>query len=359
MKKKSIFVYRTKRLPILNTWQRKEGPDSRLFGFNHIQKMDVDANFFDIGYSPLNVFHPALYPLEHTIISQIGMGFKLDQALALFPKFKNYDVIVATGDSAGLPILALKYFGLVKKPVIFMTAGLAGALKGKSKTWVFNFYKKILPMADVFTSYSQVEIDFFEKEMGIKKIKYIPLATDWQYFSQKSKTERKVICAIGTEQGRDYKTFFEAVRNLSIQAEVACHPDNIRGLKIPSNVKIHTNIPVAEVLKIYQRSLLSIVSCKERYRSSGQMVILESASAALPIVASKITGITSAFSFQDKKHLLFSKPEDPKDLRKKIQYLLNNKKEATILGQNASGKVKSQYTTKHLANFLAQNIKKL
>ena len=73
------------------------------------------------------------------------MGFKLDQALALLPKFNKYDVIIETGDSAGLPILFLKYLKLIKKPVVFMTAGLAGALKGKTKSWVGSFYKKILP----------------------------------------------------------------------------------------------------------------------------------------------------------------------------------------------------------------------
>ena len=156
--------------------------------------------------------------------------------------------ILATGDSAGLPILYLKYLHLVNKPVIFMTAGLAGAIKGKSNSWVGKLYKKILPCADVFTSYSQVEIDFFESVMGIKKgkIKYLPLATDWEYFSQKSNYKRETICAVGTELGRDYKTFFKAVKNLPVKAEVACHPDNIKGLKVPSNVKIHLNIPVSE-----------------------------------------------------------------------------------------------------------------
>src|SRR3990167_2246496 len=213
MDKKAIFIYRTKRQPVLNAWKRGKGPDSILFGFNHMKKFVIAADFFDIGHSPLNIFHPMFYPIEHSIIAKIGMGFKIDQALALLPKLNKYDVVVATGDSAGLPILFLKYLKIINKPVIFMTAGLAGELKGKSNSWVGNFYKKILPMADVFTSYAQVEIDFFEKEMGIKKgkITYMPLATDYEYFSQKSKSKRTVICAVGTEIGRDYETLFEAV----------------------------------------------------------------------------------------------------------------------------------------------------
>ena len=359
-KKKILFIYRTKRSPVLENWARGEGPDSLLFGFNHLKNMGYNADFFDCAYSAINLYHPLFYPLEHAIINKVGMGFKLDQAAILLPKFNKYDVIVATGDSAGLPILLLKYLRIINKPVIFMSAGLAGALKGKTDSWVTKLYKKILLSVDIFTAYSQVEIDFFEKEMGLKnKIKYIPLATDFEYFSQKSNIERKVICAVGTEMGRDYKTFFEAVRGLSIQVEVACHPDNIKGLKIPSNVTIHFNIPVSDILKLYQRSQIAVVPCIERYRSSGQMVVLESASASLPVIAAKIKGITGAFKFKDKKHLLYAKPHDPLDLKEKINFLLKNPQKRKELGINASNFVKNNYTTKHLAKNLTGFIEKL
>lgn len=354
---KILYVYRTKRQPVLKNWQKGKGPDSLLFGANHLKKLGYKADFFDTAYSPINIFHPLFYLFEHSIINVTKMGFKLDQAAFLYPKFSNYDVIIATGDSAGLPLLFLKYLKVINKPIIFMTAGLAGALKGKEETWVGKFYKRILGQANIFTAYSQVEIDFFEKEMGIKnKIKYIPLATDYEYFSLKSKTEKKIVCAVGTEAGRDYRTLFEAINNLPIQVEVACHPDNIRGLKTPSNVKVHLNIPVSQVRSLYQRSLMSVVPCKERYRSSGQMVVLESAAAGLPIVASKIHGLTTAFNFQDEKEIIYSAPNNSNSMRKSIEYLLKNKKLAITLGQNASKKAKKFYTTKIMAKRLAKYI---
>src|SRR5438874_545161 len=130
-----------------------------------------------------------------------------------------------------------------------MTAGLAGALKGKTENWVGAFYKKILPAADIFTSYSQVETVFFENDMNIKKgkIVYMPLGTDWEYFSRPSKKKKEIICAVGIDTGRDYKTLFEAVEGLDIKVEVACHPDNIKGLEIPQNVTIHMNISIQKV----------------------------------------------------------------------------------------------------------------
>ncbi|MDO8487476.1 MAG: glycosyltransferase family 4 protein [Candidatus Curtissbacteria bacterium] len=361
MKKKILFVYRTRRGPAQESWRKGTGPDSLLFGFNYLKELGYQADFFDGAYSPFNPFHPIFYPLEHAIISKVGMGFKLDQAISLLPKFNSYDVIVATGDSAGLPLLALKHYGFIKKPIIYMTAGLAGALKDKNKNWVGDLYRKILPEADVFTSYSQVETDFFEEQMGVPKgkIKFMPLGTDWQYFSKPSKLKREIISAVGVDSGRDYKTLFEAVKDLNIKVEVACHASNIQGLKIPDNVIIHFNVPVQKVKEIYGRSRVSIIPCFEKNRSAGQMVLLESASASLPIIASKIKGITGAFNFEDKKHLLFVKPQDSQSLKENINYLLNNQKTATAIGQNASKFVKSHYTTYHLAKNIAKFIEDL
>lgn len=360
-RKRILFVYRTPRMHALQNSKRGEYPDSILFGFNHLTAMGYDVEFFDSSYSLKNLYHPLFYPLEHLIIGKVGMGFKLDQAFHLLPKIKDFDVIVATGDSAGLPILALKHHGLIKVPVIYMTAGLAGALKGRANTWVGSYYKKILRNADVFTSYSKVEIGFFEKEMGLPKgkIQYMPLGTDWEYFSKKAKKKRTIISAVGIDTGRDYKTLFDAVEGLPYKVEVACHPDNIAGLKVPDNVKVHLNIPVGKVRDIYQRSILTVVPCFERYRSAGQMVILEAASAGLPVIASRILGITGAFKFHNGKHLLFSPPGDSKNLRRKLDLLLGNSFLRERLGKSASNFVKVNYTTENLASNLAKYLHQL
>ncbi|MDP2649741.1 MAG: glycosyltransferase family 4 protein [bacterium] len=361
MNKKVLFVYRTARGKVYKDWQKGKSPDTLLYGANHLKKFGYQVDFIDTSYSPLNLFHPLFYPLEHAVIAKVGMGFKIDQAIILLPKFKDYDLIVSASDSAGLPILTLKYLGLINKPVIHMTSGLAGALRNKTNTAIFKFYKKILPYADVFTAYSKVEIDFFEERMGIKKgkIKYIPLGVDFNYFSRKSNLKKTIICAIGSDSCRDYETFFEAIRNIDIKVEVVCYYDNIRNLDIPPNVKIHMNIPIKMVREIYRKSLISVIPSYEKYRSTGQIVLLESAAAGLPIITSKVEGITSAFKFEDKKNLLYTRIEDPQDLRKKIVYLLKNPGFASKIGQNASRFVKNHYTTYNLAEQLSKFIDNL
>lgn len=359
--KKILFVYRTRRKQIFNQWQQKKGSDTLLYSANHLKNLGYDIDIFDYPYSIFNVFHPIFYPLEHGIMKSVGMGFKIDQALTLLPVMKNYDLILATGDSSGLPILALKKYGFLKKPVIYITSGLAGALRGKKDTFAYKFYKQILPEANISIAYSQVEIDFFENYMGLKKgrMKFVPLGVDYDYFSQKSNFKKNIVCAIGLDSCRDYKTFFEAIKNMNIQAEIVCYPNNIKNLSIPSNVKVHTFLSISEVRKIYQRSIVSVIPSYETFRSTGQIVFLESASAQLPVVATKIKGLTTAFNLKDKVNILYSAQQDAKDLKEKINFLLNNPHERKILGINAANLVKKNYTTKHMAKNLASIIEKI
>ncbi len=83
------------------------------------------------------------------------------------------------------------------------------------------------------------------------------------------------------------------------------------------------------------------------------MVVLESASAGLPVIASKIKGITTAFNFSDGENILYTQPENTDELRKKIEYLLKNEETAKLIGKKASVFVKSNYTTRQLAKNLA------
>lgn len=326
-----------------------------------MSKFGYKVNFFDYAFGLLNPLHPLFYPFEHLIIREVGMGFKLDQAGLLLPIVEHYDVIVCTGDSAGLPFLFFKYLGLVKKPIILLSSGLVGSLRLKSDSWVARFYKRIFTAVDRLTVYSEVEMDFYRRFLSVskEKISYIPYCTDWNFFSQKTKNKPTFISAIGTDSGRDYQTFFQAVKDIPEKIIVACQPKNVYGLTIPANVTCKFLVSPREIRDILHCSKVVVVPCKERRRSAGQMVVLEAASAGRPIVASSILGITGAFAFKNKKHLLYVPPENPKKLRESILYLLKYTKFAENLGRTASILVHQNYTTRHLALNITNLIKKI
>lgn len=358
MKKRILFVFRTSRSQILADAQKGIAPDSMLFGLNHLRTLGYHVDFFDTSYTPFNVFHYLFTPLEKLIIKDTGMGFKLDQAVLLLPRARSYDVIVCTGDSAGLPFIFLKHLGLIHNRLILLSSGLAGGLRPKVKGWVMRFYRSFFQALDYQTVYSEVERKFFMHylKMPASKIQITPYGTDWSFFSVPTKIPRTIIAAIGIDSGRDYQTFFQAVKDLPIQAIVACHPHNVQNLDIPKNVTCEFLADYNRIRTLFQMAKVVVVPCKERYRSAGQMVTLEAASARAPIIVSAISGMTGAFRFVHKKHVYYVKPEDPKSLRQSIQYMLKNSTSAKKMGEEASQFVRDHYTSGHLAKNLAKII---
>ena len=361
MKKKVLYVYRTRRKQILDDWHKGKGPDNMLFGLNHLRQMGYQVDFFDVSYSFFNPLHWLFYPLEHAVIHQIGMGFKIDQAVTLLPLIRRYDAIVLTSDSAGMPFLWLKYMKIIDKPMILLGGGTSGVLRANYNSWVVPFYRKILSAVDIMTCYAKVEIDFFTKkmEMAKDKVRYIPYGTDWWFYSKPSKRKRTIVAAAGVDESRDYKTFFAAVKGLDAKVEVACRPDNVAGLDIPANVKVEYVDSYLKMRNLFRRARVMVVPLKEINRSAGQMVVLESASAGCPLVVSKVKGITGAYKFEDGKHLLFTPTGDPGTLQQQIKSLLEEPLVGEAMGKRISRFVRKNYTSKHLAADVAKFIDEL
>ncbi len=361
MKPKVLFVYRTARQPVLDSWRKGREPDSKLFGLNHLQQMGYRVDFFDTAYWLFNPLHWLSYPLEHVILGRVGMGFKLDQALTLLPRFNSYDVIVGTGDSAGLPLVWLKHLGMLKKPLIHMSSGLTGALRAHPQSWVVKFYKKIFGAPDLMTCYAEVEREYFIKTLRVPtwKVKYIPYGTDWWFWAKPLKLKRSIVVAAGIDLTRDYGTFFEAVKKLPIKVEVACHPDNLKGLTKPYNVKVRFLADYLTMRRMFQRARVVVIPMREAGRSSGQMVALEAASAGAALVVSRVRGMTEAFDLKHKRDLIYVPVENPVVMQQAIKTLLLNPRQARRMAQAARRYVQQHYTSKHLAQNVAGCIKQV
>ncbi len=354
-KPRVLFVYRTRRQQVLDNWLKGTEPDSKLFGLNHLRKMGYQVDFFDTAYSLFNPLHWLCYPFEHAILRQVGMGFKLDQALTLLPRINSYGVIVCTGDSSGLPFAWLKHLGIIKQPLIYMSSGLTGALKAHPSSWVVGFYKKIFQSINLVTTYAEVEREYFMRQFKLKadKVRYIPYGTDWWWWSKKSRLKRNKIVAAGIDLTRDYETFLKAVKDIPLPVEVACHPDNLRSLTIPKNVRARFLVDYMTVRRMFQQALMVIVPLKEAGRSAGQMVTLEAASAQAPLI---VRGMTEAFDLRHNHELVYVPVGKPRAMKLAMQKLMKSPSLVKKLTKASSQSVKNHYTTRHLANNIGKLI---
>src|SRR3989344_1000901 len=212
---KILYVYRTARKEIFTNAKKHLEPDHLLYGANHLQKLGFQIEFSDIAYSPVNLLHLFLLPLERVLISITSIGFKLDQAILLLPKALSADVIIATTDSAGLPFLLMKRIGILKTPLIYISTGLINELQIRRGNFVFKLYHSILKLPEFIVCHSEVEKQLFQKLVPEVKhrINFIPFGIDNAYFKCRKKTN-KFILSVGRDRSRDYKFFTKVAKKM-------------------------------------------------------------------------------------------------------------------------------------------------
>lgn len=358
--RKVLFLYKTPRKKIYNDWLAGRGPDTTLYGANQLEKLGYKVDFYDTAFSKLNLLRWIFYLLHLITAKRTGIGFKLDQALLFLPIFNKYDAIVSTIDSAGLPLLWLKKIGLLKKPIVYISIDFAFRIN-KEDHWPFSWYKKILKYADAIICYDEAEKKILNKFN--KKVHFFNVGVDDWYFSDSKfkplKDKRKaVILAFGRDRDRDYETFTSAIRELKVIGEIVCSKDNIKEIVLPPNLKVSFDLPPKLLKEKIYSSDIVVIPIKNIKRPGGHLSLLDSMASKKPVIIAHNKWISSAYEFKNNEECLYFEPENKKDLKNKINLLMNNPKLSKKLALNAYKKAKI-YSTRNFALKLVDVIEKL
>ncbi len=358
-KTKIVYLYKTPRKKIYKKWEKGEYPDTILYGANQLEKLGYQVDFFDISFSNLNPMRWLFYPIQLISAKTTGIGFKLDQAITLLPILNNYDVIVSTIDTAGLPILLLKKLHLFNKPVIYISIDFAYRLESNKNKWPFTLYQDLLKYANTVICYSKAEKQILSSFN--KNTNFIPVGIDTAYFSNTKfdykKNKIPTILAFGRDSERDYATFINALKNTKYKGIIICSKNNIKGLKIPQNIDIYYDlIPKSLKQKIINADII-VIPVKITQRAAGQLSLLDALVSKKPVIVPNIKSIITTYNLEDRLDCLFYKPEESKDLKLKIKYILENPQFANKLAIKGQKKV-IKYSTTYFAKRLAHIIQK-
>lgn len=349
-----FYVYRTARHNHFKKIKRDVEPDHILYGFNHLDNLSYQVSFSDIAYNPYNILRWILLPLQYYLIKITSVGFKLDQALLLLPKFINCDVIISNADSAGLPILLLKKLRLVKAPIIYISTGLINELEQRRNTLIFKLYEQLLLKADRIVCHSLIEKKLFVTLIPTIKAKvyYVPFGIDSKYF-ECHKKYNNFILSVGRDKSRDYKFLSRVARKFAHENFlIVTSKSNVQGVDFPPNVTLSYDLPYGKIRKLYCSAKLIFLPLKELRRASGQISLMESIVSGNKVVISKINGLHKSFINYLKSGRLFTfTPQNFESAVKALDKALRSK-------GNSKG-VQMRYTSKSYAQQLDKIIKKI
>lgn len=209
---------------------------------------------------------------------------------------------------------------LGRRPLIMLSCWLAQWITtaGPSeRSRLIDRYRGI----DQIVVWSRNQIETLE-EAGFAResLGAIPFGVDTAFYRGEADAPRSIdVLAVGQDSGRDYSTLFDAVRASDLTLDLVCRPENLRGLDVPENVRVHGTVPHARYRELLRSARVVAVPTHEFQYPTGQSVAMEAASAGAAVA---VTGTRPMREYFDESVARLVDPGDAAGWRDALQDLL-------------------------------------
>ena len=195
--------------------------------------------------------------------------------------------------------------------------------------------------------YKKNESKFIEVPYGIDIKKFHP--------SEKKIEEKtmKIIFVGGLDRAHNFKglhILIEALRlseekiKLNIVGE-GSRKEYFKKLVETKNIKdkvfFLNSIKNSELSNVYRKNEILVLPSTNKNEALG-IVLLEAMASGLGVIASNLAGVRSVFNNQEEGLLI--EPNNPKDLKEKLDYLAKNSKLRKTMGQRGRKRIKEKYS---------------
>ena len=161
--------------------------------------------------------------------------------------------------------------------------------------------------------------------------------------------EGDYVCALGS-QGRDFQTLFAALKLLpSVRLIVVTHAEYLKGLEIPDNVTVLTNIPLTQAHNILLHSRLMIVPLRNNEVPCGHVTIVSGMFFGKPMVVTDSSGVHDYI--EDGRTGLYCEAGNPNDMARKVDMLLSSKQLSDSLANCGLAFAEENCTEKTVLNY--------
>lgn len=343
---KVLYLFAGERKKLEQEWLEGLMPDSHLIGFNYMKEFGIDTEYKENAF--LNFIRKKSFNLTN---------------IFLLPFLRRYG-IVFSGASLALPFFAKAILRIKKPQFVWYNTFFTTALK-RNRTYRLKLWalRKAIASLDAVICPSTAQRQFLIDEgFDPKKIFFVPNGVDVDFMikhqSHVSPAINPFILSVGKDMGRDYETLIRAAEGLPIDVKIAALPRNVKDVgALPSSVTLLGFVPFPELVKLYKEALFIVVPTKSESHldasdCSGQYVLLDAMASGKAVIASERATLKDYL--ENGKEGIIIPAENPEELRKAIQRLLDNPAEAVSMGQKGQERAKRFFTTKRMARDLAK-----
>ena len=304
---------------------------------------------------------PLIHPIEKNLLR-----FYIIQTLRVLARVNRYDLIYSDGAQSAVLLAFLRsLFKRKYPPHAILDVGCFNG--GRRREIELKPIRKLVESISCVIYHARIQESYYRECLPSlwERCRYVPIGVDQVYFRpQKAKEEDYIFCAVHRGlKSRDWPTLMEAFGKLHIPTELRivgterARRSDLRGRRIPKNVRFYPFAPLPKLKDFISRSKFAVLPLPYHAHSHGQLSLLESMAMGKAVIVSRVPGIIDYV--EEGKTAVLYEPYNAEDLREKVEFLLNNPQEAKRIGKEARRAVELYYNEENMARGIYEAIKEL
>ena len=228
-----------------------------------------------------------------------------------------------------------------RRPLVIWSCWLADDLRTADAAGRRRLARRIAA-ADLVTHLSRHETDILvDAGLRPEQLFAVTYGVSHRYYTPGEGARDLDVLAVGQDRGRDYATLLDAVRGSDITLDVVCKPENLAGLDIPPNVRVHGPVPLPAYRALLRRAKVVAVPTRTLAYPTGSSVALEAASSGAAVV---VTGTPSMSDyFRDGVNARLVPEGSVEAWRDTLTQLLADPAQVETLGRGARANVVERF----------------
>lgn len=320
-----LYIFKRPVLENIKKAQKEDFPKDFFYGAVN-SNTNIEIKVFDDYFK--NALLQKLQSLLYIFVIRLfKIGFSVILVFAQIRYIRKSDLVFATVDTIGLPLLMFKLFKIISKPVVVNTGGLCDSLlESNSKCYRALSGLLLKRSSAIISGASFYECKKLSQLLSvpIQKFNFVRYGIDTNYFQpdKKQKTGDFVL-VIGSDLKRDWglvKSLAEEFSNLKF---VIITVPNLINISLPNNCSILYNQPIKIVRKFIRNSKFLLIPSHQNYHFAGQSTAFRAMSCAKTVVFTKSYGV-SEYRIKNYQDAILIRPSNLADAVRAFKWINKN-----------------------------------
>jgi glycosyltransferase involved in cell wall biosynthesis len=278
-----------------------------------------------------------------------GYGGDFASTLGSLRTANKADVVFATTDTVGIPLILLKRAGLLRPPLVYAAIGLPERLVELRRRPMRRLYAGAFRRAGAIVVYATSEAEWLRSWLGPgdPPVLFIPFGVDVNGFAPGSGCgETLDVVSVGADPRRDFDLLSAvAARHPELRFLIVATKDRALSLgTLPENVTVESDLSLEQVRDNLAAARVVALPVHRNSYTGATTVLLQAMAMAKPVVVSHTDAISEGYALQDGVNCRLVEPGDAYAFEQALLETLVDDEAAASLGLRARETVERAFS---------------